>query len=129
MAEEVKLPEPRVAQMSRASLLLTGISCKPGARAWGISATQAEVASRYGRSSARSEKVGITKNGRCYHHVSCHVLFCRGGPHRGTAYHSAVTILPAVKLHIFNASRLGTVDALDPCPFCQERFYLGELPW
>ncbi len=115
--------------MTRARLL-AGERCNPGARAWSIPATQ-ETITRHGTNpSYNLGKVGITKNGRCYHHVTCNILLCKEGPHRGMAYHGAVVIQLASNLRVYNASRAGTEDALVPCGFCQHSFlqFVGRQP-
>jgi hypothetical protein len=126
---EAKHPDPAAPQMSWATLL-AGMGCKQGAQAWRVDDTQAIIAEHGANRTAHSTWVAITKNGRCYHHVTCSVLFCEGGHHRGTAYHKAVVVQRSSELRTYNGTRNEGEGALRSCGFCKKAFQdlLGQQP-
>jgi hypothetical protein len=64
--------------------------------------------------------VAITANGRCYHHVSCVVLFSARRSNRQYCYYKSVVIQPLAVIRTYNADHPS--KALTLCTRCQASF-------
>ena len=95
--------------------LFDGQCCPPSRSSWSHQSTLA-ITNAHWLNDQRHVVVGITKNGKRYHHVSCFRLCC--GQKRGR-FHGSTIIQLASQVRAFNASRRGTPSALTGCISCQ----------
>jgi hypothetical protein len=130
VAPRCRCPRPAQgeAELSRRALMEGGVGCHPGSNTWAIGETQSIINQFGSDTSYHQARVAITKNGQCYHHVTCPILFCNAGHQRDRAFHSAVVIVRAARMR---ASNLSCRDrARRSCTHCGNMFetLFGQQP-
>jgi hypothetical protein len=110
--------------MTRRDLFKNGVT---GAADYGMWTREATETIIYNHDHNRPvQRVAFTKNGRCYHHVSCRTLFASGNQYRAMTYHKGTIIVTLDELEIFNSTRKDTHEALAICGYCWKKITGGR---